>query len=103
MRRLFAGLGEEGGLEAEGIERFAGWWSGHLSNFGWGWAWADWAAFMNLGGKHPKRVLVERIIELEVRLSYFDRVKGTIPEVLLVTGVMKDEAPGPVFGYEVVG
>lgn len=58
---------------------------------------------MSLGEKHPKRVFVTRLIELEVRLSYYDRVKGTIPEALYTTGVMADEAPGPEYAYAAAG
>lgn len=55
---------------------------------------------MDVSAKHPKRVFVKRTIELEIRLSYYDRVKGTIPEVLLDTGVCPDDAPGAEYAYE---
>lgn len=58
---------------------------------------------MDVSAKHPKRVFVKRTIELEIRLSYFDRVKGTIPEVMLDTGVVPDDAPGPEYTYEAPG
>lgn len=58
---------------------------------------------MDVDSKHPKRVFVERTIELETRLSYFDRVRGTIPEAMLDTGVMPEEAPGPQYAYESEG
>lgn len=58
---------------------------------------------MELGAKHPKRVFVARTIELEIRLSYYDRVKGTIPEEMLKTGVVADDAPGPANTYEEPG
>lgn len=49
---------------------------------------------------HPKKVFIKRVIELEVRLSYHDRVKGTIPDALLEAGVMPEDAPGPEYAYE---
>ena len=58
---------------------------------------------MDLDAKHPKRVFITRVIELEVRLSYYDRVKGTIPEIMLDTGAMADAAPGPEYAYEAAG
>jgi nuclear cap-binding protein subunit 1 len=58
---------------------------------------------MSLGEKHPKRVFVARMIELEVRLSYYDRVKGTIPEALYNTGIMADEAPSSEYAYAATG
>lgn len=58
---------------------------------------------MDVSVKHPKRVFVKRTIELEVRLSYFDRVKGTIPPTMLDTGVMAEEAPSATYAYESEG
>lgn len=55
---------------------------------------------MKLGVQHPKRVFITRTIELEIRLSYFDRVQGTIPQVMLDTEVMEEQAPGPEYDYE---
>ncbi|KAM0746015.1 hypothetical protein T439DRAFT_307230 [Meredithblackwellia eburnea MCA 4105] len=104
VRRLYSSLGEEERgipyLDAEGVRRFAEWFSVHLSNFGFMWGWADWVADMDIVAKHPKRVFVERVIELEVRLSYYDRVKGTIPAAMLETGVMESDGPGPSYSYE---
>ncbi|GAA5895142.1 hypothetical protein JCM6882_008291 [Rhodosporidiobolus microsporus] len=112
VRKLYAGLGtdararEEDGalgvpvLEAEGVRRFADWFSVHLSNYGFMWGWADWAPDMDVSEKHPKRVFVKRVIELEVRLSYFDRIKNTLPEALLDTGVVPDDSPGPEYAYD---
>ncbi|GAA5864299.1 hypothetical protein JCM1840_006735 [Sporobolomyces johnsonii] len=107
LRKLYASLGNDDTgapgapvLDAAGIKRFAEWFSVHLSNFGFMWGWADWAPDMDVSDKHPKRVFVKRTIELEVRLSYYDRVKGTIPEVMLETAIMPDDAPGPEYTYE---
>jgi len=58
---------------------------------------------MEVSDKHPKRVFVKRVIELEVRLSYYDRIKGTIPETMLETAVMADDAPGPEYDYDSSG
>ncbi|KAK4700512.1 nuclear cap-binding protein subunit 1, partial [Phenoliferia sp. Uapishka_3] len=103
VRKLYAALGQhDTGLmvDPEELRRFAEWFSVHLSNFGFMWGWGDWAKDMEVENKHPKRVFVERVIELETRLSYFDRVRGTIPEVMLETGVMAEDAPGPNYAYE---
>lgn len=58
---------------------------------------------MELDDKHPKKVFVARVIELEIRLSYYDRVKGTIPEALYESGIMPDDAPGSNYTYEAEG
>lgn len=105
VRRLYGGLGGELAdgyplLDPEGVRRFAEWFAVHLSNFSFAWGWADWAPDMDCSTKHPKRVFVRRVIELEIRLSYYDRVKGTIPPAMLETGVVADEAPGPEYEYE---
>ncbi|KAL8276473.1 hypothetical protein RQP46_011123 [Phenoliferia psychrophenolica] len=104
VRKLYAGLGTDDKtgplVDAEGLRRFAEWFSVHLSNFGFMWGWGDWVLDMDVDTKHPKRVFVERTIELETRLSYFDRVRGTVPDAMLETGVMPDDAPGPEYAYE---
>ncbi|EGG06417.1 uncharacterized protein MELLADRAFT_77832 [Melampsora larici-populina 98AG31] len=112
MRRLFGGLGakkdttddEENTtivvLEAEAIRRFADWFAVHLSNFGFLWVWKDWTEVTELEVDHPKRVLVSRILELELRLSYYDRIVGTVPASYVESGVMAGKAPGPVFVFE---
>lgn len=106
VRRLYGGLGESGAelittrLEPEGVRRLAEWFGVHLSNFGFLWAWKDWAEVAELPLAHPKRVFVTRVIELEIRLSYYDRIKETVPTLFLDTGLMPAEAPGPTFEYE---
>jgi len=49
---------------------------------------------------HPRQVFVSRVIELEIRLSYYDRIKETVPSPFLDAGLMPSDAPGPVFEYE---
>ncbi|KDE05505.1 hypothetical protein MVLG_04099 [Microbotryum lychnidis-dioicae p1A1 Lamole] len=105
IRRLYAGLGNEADagnpvLDAEGIRRFTEWFSMHLSNFGFAWGWKDWAADMEIDHQHPKRIFVQRVIELEVRLSYFERIKDTIPDAMLEKGVVAEVAPGPNYQYD---
>ncbi|EGU12551.1 hypothetical protein RTG_01084 [Rhodotorula toruloides ATCC 204091] len=109
IRKLYAALGtdregseESGGpvLDAEGVRRLADWFSIHLSNYGFMWGWNDWAPDMDASDKHPKRVFVKRTMDLEIRLSYFDRVKNTIPGSMLDAGVFPDDAPGPDYAYE---
>ncbi|POW03729.1 hypothetical protein PSTT_10910, partial [Puccinia striiformis] len=107
VRRLYAGLGEIGNqdtfsirLEPEGIRRFSDWFGIHLSNFGFLWAWKDWTEVCELPVSHPKRVFVARVIELEIRLSYYDRIKETVPSKFLEVGIMSNDPPGPTFEYE---
>ncbi|GAA5965784.1 hypothetical protein JCM3765_007346 [Sporobolomyces pararoseus] len=109
VRKLYSLLGNDSGkggkigspvLDPSGIKRFSEWFSVHLSNFGFMWSWGDWSKEMEISDKHPKRVFVKRVLELETRLSYFDRVKGTVPDSMLETNVMMDDAPGPEYDYD---
>ncbi|BGO90576.1 hypothetical protein NBRC10512_005296 [Rhodotorula toruloides] len=109
IRKLYAALGTDRDgseesvgpvLDAEGVRRLADWFSIHLSNYGFMWGWNDWAPDMDVSDKHPKRVFVKRTMDLEIRLSYFDRVKNTIPGSMLDAGVFPDDAPGPDYAYE---
>lgn len=44
---------------------------------------------------------MRRVVELEVRLSYHDRIKGTLPEPMRdpAAGIIGEEAEAPVFDY----
>ncbi|KAI9511289.1 MIF4G like-domain-containing protein [Russula earlei] len=90
------------GLDVEVLRRFAEWFSVHMSNFGFQWVWKEWAPDLALPMQHPKRVFVHRALELEVRLSYYDRVLKTLPEPFQdpSAGAMPDQAPGPTYEYE---
>ena len=51
--------------------------------------------------QHPKRSFVRRAIELEVRLSYHDRILKTLPEPMQADpDVIATQPPGPSFEYE---
>lgn len=85
-------------MDVETIHRFADWFAIHLSNFNFGWAWKEWIPDTTLPAAHPKIVFMKRVVELEIRLAYFDRVKQTLPdEIQAVT--MPSEEPAPVFTY----
>jgi len=57
---------------------------------------------MELPMAHPRRAFARRIVELEVRLAYYDRIKGTLP-VELQEGALVAEEPNPFFTYESPG
>lgn len=78
IRRFYAASGD-GIVHAEVLRRVADWFSVHLSNFKFTWAWNEWADDMSRPWAHPRRALARRIVELEVRLAYYDRIKGTLP------------------------
>lgn len=57
---------------------------------------------LQLDASHPKRAFMRRALELEIRLSYYDRIMKTLPEPMqsLDAGVMPSEAPGYEYEYE---
>ncbi|CDR99104.1 related to 80 kDa nuclear cap binding protein [Sporisorium scitamineum] len=85
-------------LDVETVHRFADWFAIHLSNFNFGWAWKEWIVDTELESAHPKIVFMKRIVELEIRLAYHDRVKQTLPEEIQAVA-MPSEEPAAVFTY----
>lgn len=59
---------------------------------------------MELPASHPKKAFIRRIIELETRLAYHDRILDSLPEPMTkpASGVMP-VAPEPVWPYEKEG
>lgn len=101
IRSLYTTLGEsESVLDPERVRVLTDWFATHLSNFSFAWGWQEWADDMaDLSAAHPKRVFVERTLELEVRLSYYERIRGTVDDSLLEHGVMPADAPGPRYMF----
>lgn len=91
-----------------------------MSNFGFNWVWKEWYVRgtwlhhvradeviyripdLSLSPYHPRRKFIRRAVELEIRASYYDRIKETLPgdfhtpESLAVP----QEGPGPAYEYE---
>ena len=97
MRRFYA-ASADGCVRAETLCRLANWFSVHLSNFNFTWAWPEWIADAALPWPHARRALARRLAELEVRLAYYDRIKSTIPEELQAS-LLTPEEPAPIFTY----
>lgn len=81
VRNFYSSL--EDGVDPELVRRFAEWFATHLSNFVFQWLWKDWQVDLDLPRSHPKRQFMYRIIELEVRLAYLDRIEQTLPEKMM--------------------
>ena len=77
--------------------RFMDWFSHHLSNFGFTWKWTEWYShllpnvhsFSNVLSRvddvklslvHPKKAFMVGALEKEIRLSFAQRIRGTLPE-----------------------
>ena len=56
---------------------------------------------LELPGSHPKRAFMRRLVDLEVRLAYFDRVKDSLPAPMQKSdaGVLAKEPPEAVWPY----
>lgn len=57
---------------------------------------------LELPAYHPKRAFIRRVIDLETRLAYHDRIVKTLPEDFVAAGAncVPESAPGPDFEYE---
>ncbi|KAL9331162.1 hypothetical protein ACSQ67_000772 [Phaseolus vulgaris] len=72
VRTLFERIAD---LDMECRTRLILWFSHHLSNFQFIWPWEEWAYVLDLPKWAPQRVFVQEVLEREVRLSYWDKVK----------------------------
>nr|XP_009769870.1 PREDICTED: nuclear cap-binding protein subunit 1 isoform X3 [Nicotiana sylvestris] len=72
VRALFDKIAD---LDMECRTRLILWFSHHLSNFQFIWPWEEWAHVLDLPKWAPQRVFVQEVLEREVRLSYWDKIK----------------------------
>ncbi|PIN12221.1 Nuclear cap-binding complex, subunit NCBP1/CBP80 [Handroanthus impetiginosus] len=75
VRALFDKIAD---LDMECRTRLILWFSHHLSNFQFIWPWEEWAYVLDLPKWAPQRVFVQEVLEREVRLSYWDKIKQSI-------------------------
>ncbi|KAH1194199.1 Nuclear cap-binding protein subunit 1 [Glycine max] len=75
VRTLFERIAD---LDMECRTRLILWFSHHLSNFQFIWPWEEWAYVLDLPRWAPQRVFVQEVLEREVRLSYWDKVKQVL-------------------------
>ncbi|KIK54380.1 hypothetical protein GYMLUDRAFT_232056 [Collybiopsis luxurians FD-317 M1] len=100
IRKLYSSLAD--GLDVEIERRFSEWFAIHMSNFNFAWVWKEWIPDLELAVQHPKRAFMRRAIEYETRVSYYDRIKKSLPEAMGEPGahVLPQQPPGPDFMYE---
>ncbi|XP_033510359.1 nuclear cap-binding protein subunit 1 isoform X4 [Nicotiana tomentosiformis] len=72
VRALFDKIAD---LDMDCRTRLILWFSHHLSNFQFIWPWEEWAHVLDLPKWAPQRVFVQEVLEREVRLSYWDKIK----------------------------
>lgn len=100
FRKIYEMTGD--GLDVEISRRFSEWFAIHMSNFEFRWPpWNEWSPDLNLPNNHPKKIFIRRVLEIEVRLSYHDRILRSIPESFRSpdAAVISDQSPGPDFAY----
>ena len=66
-------------MDAELSYRFVDWFSHHLSNFGFTWKWTEWEDDVALPDVHPYKAFILGALDKEIRLSFAQRIKGTLP------------------------
>ncbi|KAL8205594.1 hypothetical protein R6Q57_009145 [Mikania cordata] len=96
MRALFDRISE---LDMECRTRLILWFSHHLvSNFQFIWPWDEWAYILELPKWAPQRVFIQEVLDREVRLSYWDKVKQSIESTPALEELLPPKG-GPDFRY----
>ncbi|KAK9273716.1 hypothetical protein L1049_018526 [Liquidambar formosana] len=97
VRALFEKIAD---LDMECRTRLILWFSHHLSNFQFIWPWEEWAFVLDLPKWAPQRVFVQEVLEREVRLSYWDKIKQSIENAPALEELLPPKG-GPNFKYSV--
>ncbi|EEY14037.1 cap binding protein [Verticillium alfalfae VaMs.102] len=63
-----------------GAKPFLDWFAHHLSNFGFTWKWTEWVNDVFLPDIHPSKAFIRGALDKEIRLSFAQRIKNTLPE-----------------------
>ena len=90
------------GMDVEAIRRLSDLFALHLSNFQYLWKWADWAdAIADVSPHSGQFVFVRETLQTCLRLSYWDRIRGVLPESLQdKDSVFPTTAPTYCFKFE---
>ncbi|CAI7583601.1 unnamed protein product [Penicillium viridicatum] len=86
-------------MDLELSNRFLDWFAHHLSNFGFTWKWSEWTDDLDLPAIDPRMAFIHGALDKEIRLSFAQRIKGTLPDPypkLITAGKEKDT---PDFKY----
>lgn len=86
-------------MDLELSYRFMDWFAHHLSNFGFTWKWTEWIDDVELSGLDPKKAFMEGALDKEIRLSFAQRIKGTLPAPYQALIGVEKEKDTPDFKY----
>ncbi|KAJ5719586.1 hypothetical protein N7493_007164 [Penicillium malachiteum] len=86
-------------MDLELSNRFLDWFAHHLSNFGFTWKWSEWVEDLDLPAIHPKLAFINGALDKEIRLSFAQRIKGTLPEPYIPLITEGKEKDTPEFKY----
>ncbi len=84
-------------MDLELTHRFLDWFTHHLSNFGFTWKWTEWVGDVELSELNPKKAFIVDALDKEIRLSFAQRIRGTLPSEefqQLVGKEREQETPG---------
>ena len=84
-------------MKSSCIERFVKWFSYHLSNFQFTWAWQDWLDCLDENPESPKIKFIRETLQRCMRLSFHQRVIDFVPEQFYK---LVPNKPSPVFKFE---
>lgn len=86
-------------MDLELVGRFVDWFAHHLSNFGFTWKWTEWVDDVDLPDLHPHKAFILAAIDKEIRLSFAQRIKNTLPEPYQALISPDTEQDVPPFKY----
>ncbi|TVY85826.1 Nuclear cap-binding protein subunit, partial [Lachnellula willkommii] len=87
-------------MDLELSYRLMDWFSHHLSNFGFTWKWTEWIDDVELPAVNPKKAFIEGALDKEIRLSFAQRIKNTLPEPYQQLIAKEKEKDTPDFKYD---
>eukprot|EP00850_Spirogloea_muscicola_P016263 SM000131S26693 [mRNA] locus=s131:30273:35576:- [translate_table: standard] len=85
-------------LDVECRSRLVQWLSHHLSNFQFVWPWEEWSHVLQQAPWSPQRLFCAEVLEKELRLSHWDRVKESLEASPAMVRLLPPRGP-PVFKF----
>lgn len=87
-------------MDLELSYRCMDWFAHHLSNFGFTWKWTEWIDDVSLPELEPKKAFIQGALDKEIRLSFAQRIKGTLPAPYQELITQEKEKDTPDFKYD---